>query len=309
MRRRARSARAIEKRFVLWFNGNGIPRNIGSPRNRRRLRIHPLPESASAFPRRHPHRHRTRQSRRPPPRPRQRPLPSMSALVSGQALPDAEPAAPSIDQVIAERSASDSRFRSLQIGVCQESFGESIQRNLSWAGHDRPLPPEMIPHKLFDRLFGAKEPPGSSRKKSVLDAVQDDAGVSASDLGSRTKPPRRISGLRARCGARHRQPAAGLQAKSSSNRPRVATEGLAAHRQAPERSAGARTGIRTDARRVLHADQVPGPRPDFHGSATPHARHHDYTHADDRRMAPTASASCATSAAGTSKSSPTCSES
>jgi len=30
---------------------------------------------------------------------------------------------------------NDSRFRSLQVGVCQESFGESIQCNMSWAGH------------------------------------------------------------------------------------------------------------------------------------------------------------------------------
>ena len=35
--------------------------------------------------------------------------------------------------------------------ISQESFGESIQRNMSWAGRDRPLPPEMIPQRLFDR--------------------------------------------------------------------------------------------------------------------------------------------------------------
>ena len=59
---------------------------------------------------------------------------------------------PSIDQVIASKIGTESRFRSLQIGVSQESFGESIQRNMSWAGYNRPLPPEMLPHKLFDRL-------------------------------------------------------------------------------------------------------------------------------------------------------------
>ena len=49
------------------------------------------------------------------------------------------------------------RFRSLQIGVCQESLGESIHRNMSWAGPDRALPPEMIPQNLFDRLFGVRD--------------------------------------------------------------------------------------------------------------------------------------------------------
>ena len=28
---------------------------------------------------------------------------------------------------------------------------------MSWAGYDRALPPEMLPNKLFDRLFGARD--------------------------------------------------------------------------------------------------------------------------------------------------------
>jgi len=83
----------------------------------------------------------------------------------------------SIDQAIAGELAGDSRFRSLQIGVSQESFGESIQRNMSWAGYERALPPEMIPHKLFDRLFGAREEGWVNRKKSILDAVRKDASA------------------------------------------------------------------------------------------------------------------------------------
>src|SRR5216683_2141560 len=82
---------------------------------------------------------------------------------------------PSIDQVIAARIGGETRFRSLQIGVSQESFGESIQRNLSWSGRDRALPPEMIPHKLFDRIFGARDEGWVKRKRSILDAVREDA--------------------------------------------------------------------------------------------------------------------------------------
>ena len=85
------------------------------------------------------------------------------------------PSGPSIDQVIAAKIGGESRFRSLQIGVSQESFGESIQRNMSWAGYDRPLPPEMIPHRLFDRLFGEREEGWVNRKRSILDAVREDA--------------------------------------------------------------------------------------------------------------------------------------
>jgi hypothetical protein len=69
----------------------------------------------------------------------------------------------------------NSRFRSLQIGVSQESFGGSIQKNMSWAGPNRPLPPEEIPHRLFDRLFGAREQGWINRKRSILDAVGQDA--------------------------------------------------------------------------------------------------------------------------------------
>jgi hypothetical protein len=79
-----------------------------------------------------------------------------------------------VDQLIAAKLGGKSRFRSLQIGVCQESHGESIHRNMSWAGYDRALPPELIPHSLFDRIFGTKESSVLVRKQSVLDAVRDD---------------------------------------------------------------------------------------------------------------------------------------
>ena len=64
----------------------------------------------------------------------------------------------------------NSRFRSLQIGVSQESFGGAMQKNMSWAGPNRPLPPEEIPHRLFDRLFGARDLGWVNRKRSILDA-------------------------------------------------------------------------------------------------------------------------------------------
>src|SRR5213593_692000 len=107
----------------------------------------------------------------------------MSALVSGQPYTGRGAGGPSIDHVIARKLGEESRFRSLQIGVSQESFGESIQRNLSWSDRDRPLPPEMLPHQLFDRLFGVRERAWVDRQKSILDAVQDDARSVKAKLG------------------------------------------------------------------------------------------------------------------------------
>ncbi len=151
-------AQPIETRFVLWFNGNGIiekywiPRQDGEhyeitpclkPLARFRNDIHILSGVDNAAAR--------------SPGPGNGHHKSMSGLVSCEGFSGRGAGGPSIDQVIAQHIGGESRFRSLQIGVCQESFGESVQRNMSWAGRDRPLPPEMIPHRLFDSLFGSKE--------------------------------------------------------------------------------------------------------------------------------------------------------
>jgi hypothetical protein len=86
----------------------------------------------------------------------------------------------------------------LQIGVAQESFGESVQRNMSWAGYDRALPPEMIPHKLFDRLFGEREEGWVNRKRSILDTVRNDADALKKNLPNedKTRLDEHLSGIR-----------------------------------------------------------------------------------------------------------------
>ena len=177
------AAQPIPTRFVLWFNGNGIvekywiPRQDGEhyemtpclqPLARFRDDIHILSgvdNPAARIGAGNGHHN------------------SMSGLVAGESFSGRGAGGPSIDQVIANQIGQESRFRSLQIGVCQESFGESIQRNMSWAGRDRPLPPEMLPHRLFDRLFGSKEQYWIERKRSILDAVADDATALKRDLG------------------------------------------------------------------------------------------------------------------------------
>jgi hypothetical protein len=176
---------AIPSRFVLWFNGNGIierywiPRETGEgfnltpclePLARFQNKVHVIsgldsPTARDPGPGNDHHR-------------------SMSSLMSGTSFTGRGAGGPSIDQVIAREIGRDSRFRSLQVGVCQESFGESIQRNMSWADRDRPLPPEMLPQRLFDRLFGSKEAQWIDRKKSILDAVRDDATTVRGSLGA-----------------------------------------------------------------------------------------------------------------------------
>ena len=164
----------IETRFVLWFNGNGIPERYWIPTEEGsdyeltpclaplgawRKDVHVLSgvDNAAASGKGNGHTN------------------SMSGLMTGLDFTGRGPSGPSIDQIIAGKIGGDSRFRSLQIGVAQESFGESMQRNMSWAGYERALPPEMIPHRLFDRLFGAREEGWVNRKRSILDVVRADA--------------------------------------------------------------------------------------------------------------------------------------
>src|SRR5436190_3027526 len=166
--------KAIETRFVLWFNGNGIPERYWIPAEegtdyrmtpclsplaafRRDVHVLSGVDNAAANGQGNGHTN------------------SMSGLMTGTHFTGRGPEGPSIDQVIAAKIGGDSRFRSLQIGVAQESFGESMQRNMSWSGYERALPPEMIPHRLFDRLFGEREEGWINRKRSILDTIRQDA--------------------------------------------------------------------------------------------------------------------------------------
>lgn len=191
------AGKAIEKRFVVWFNGNGIPEkywipyeegaNFGmtpclSPLAPFRNSFHVLSgvDNAAAAGNGNGHTN------------------SMSGLMTGTQFTGRGPSGPSIDQVIAAKVGGDSRFRSLQIGVSQESFGESMQRNMSWSGYERALPPEMIPHRLFDRLFGEREEGWVNRKRSILDSVRQDASLLKKNLPTedQTRLDEHLSGIR-----------------------------------------------------------------------------------------------------------------
>jgi len=169
---------AIGKRYVLWFNGNGIPERYWIPTKQgadyeitpclspiARLRDDVLVLSGldnthggSGHPQ------------------------SLCALMTCTRLTGNGPSAPSIDQIIAHKIGDTSRFRSLQIGVSQESFGGALQKNMTWAGPNRPLPPEEIPHRLFERLFGVKDQGWIDNKRTILDAIRSDAALLRKNL-------------------------------------------------------------------------------------------------------------------------------
>ncbi|MDX2023089.1 MAG: DUF1552 domain-containing protein [Deltaproteobacteria bacterium] len=175
----------VPTRFVLWFNGNGIPEKYWVPaQTGEDIALSPclapltahwkyvtvlsgLANTAAGM-RGQGNGHTN----------------SMSGLMSGTGYTGRGAGGPSIDQVIASRLGGDTRFRSIQVGVASESFGESMQRNMSWAAANRPLAPEMLPNRLFDRLFGQKELGWMQRQKSILDALTEDAKRMSQNLGA-----------------------------------------------------------------------------------------------------------------------------
>src|SRR6476619_7424936 len=166
--------KAIESRFVLWFNGNGIPERYWIP-SEEGADYHMTPCLSPLAPFRKDFHVLSGVDNAASGGMGNGHTNSMSGLMMGTMFTGRGPSGPSIDQVIAARLGDDSRFRSLQIGVSQESFGESMQRNMSWSGYERALPPEMIPHRLFDRLFGEREEGWVNRKRSILDTISQDA--------------------------------------------------------------------------------------------------------------------------------------
>jgi hypothetical protein len=189
----------IESRFVLWFNGNGIPERYWIPSETGRdYRMTPCLAPLAPFRKDFHVISGLDNAAAASPGPGNGHHKSMSGLMSCTGFTGRGCAGPSIDQVIAAKIGGESRFRSLQIGVAQESFGESIQRNMSWAGYDRPLPPEMIPHKLFDRLFGEREEGWVNRKRSILDTIRDDATSIRKKLPSedQARVDEHLSGIR-----------------------------------------------------------------------------------------------------------------
>ncbi|MBM4291734.1 MAG: DUF1552 domain-containing protein [Deltaproteobacteria bacterium] len=120
------------------------------------------------------------------------PLKSADVLRSG----------PSVDQLLAAHLAGQTPLRSLELGCeggdnagsCDSGYSCAYSRNVSWADAQTPLPKEVNPRLLFERLFGVLDPNQSPeavaerlrRRRSVLDFVVEDAAalrarVSASD--------------------------------------------------------------------------------------------------------------------------------
>jgi len=105
----------------------------------------------------------------------------------------------SVDQIAAEKLGNFTRLPSLELsgdkarpsGNCDSGYSCAYQFNLSWKTDSTPMPPEVDPRVVFERLF-CNELPGESDanraarlrdRKSILDFVGEDARRLKQQLG------------------------------------------------------------------------------------------------------------------------------
>ena len=107
----------------------------------------------------------------------------------------------SIDQVIAGQIGQDTVYPSLElatedftgyIGGCDPAYSCAYMNTLSWRNPTTPLPMEINPRIVFERLFGrpgtnAQRLERMARDRSILDSVKEDVADLGASLGPRDR--------------------------------------------------------------------------------------------------------------------------
>lgn len=92
----------------------------------------------------------------------------------------------SVDQLAAQRIGHQTRLASLEVGTehgamagnCDSGYSCVYSSTMSWRSATQPLPKEVNPKVVYERLFGsgnAAQKERNARRKSVLDYVRDDS--------------------------------------------------------------------------------------------------------------------------------------
>lgn len=120
----------------------------------------------------------------------------------------------SLDQLLAEKMAGTTPFRSLELGTepgysagtCDSGYSCTYSQNIAWSGPSTPLSKEISPQALFNRLFAGTNANESEVQKqrrllyqqSILDSVSADAAQLHQHLGTqdRQKLDEYLTGIR-----------------------------------------------------------------------------------------------------------------
>ena len=106
-----------------------------------------------------------------------------------------------IDQVVARQIGQDTPLPSLEVatedftgyvGGCSPGFSCAYLNTISWSTPSTPLPMEINPRAVFERLFGAAGTPAQRRartqtERSILDSVAGEASSLSLGLGPRDR--------------------------------------------------------------------------------------------------------------------------
>src|SRR5262245_7183548 len=121
----------------------------------------------------------------------------LSGTVPKRTVAEDVRAGKTIDQVIANKIGRDTVFKSIEaatedftgyIGGCDPAYACAYFHTLAWRSETEPLPMEINPRNLFERLFGR---PGTAAQRlermhagrSILDSVQGDLARLQRDVG------------------------------------------------------------------------------------------------------------------------------
>jgi hypothetical protein len=120
----------------------------------------------------------------------------------------------SADQVAAQAIGGQTRFPSLELGIehgrvvgnCDSGYSCAYSNSISWRSAETPMPPEVNPKLVFERLFGNYDPSETAQsralreryRKSILDYVREDAASLQTHLGpnDRRKLDEYLTGIR-----------------------------------------------------------------------------------------------------------------
>ncbi len=109
----------------------------------------------------------------------------------------------SIDQVAAKKIGAATKFASMELGLedgrlvgnCDSGYSCAYSNNLAWRTENSPLPPEINPRVVFERLFGTGDDDDDAKsrairrqmRKSILDSVVDQTQSLQTSLGATDK--------------------------------------------------------------------------------------------------------------------------
>src|SRR5580693_8847614 len=107
----------------------------------------------------------------------------------------------SIDQVVAQQIGQDTPLPSLEVatedftgyvGGCSPGFSCAYLNTICWSTPSTPLPMEIDPRALFERMFGeagtvAQRLARTQKERSILDSVPSEAGSRGTGLDARDR--------------------------------------------------------------------------------------------------------------------------